>query len=123
MRSLSTSVTFSATTSLARSPAPYATDSAVVLQVTGGLDEPPHFVGAEHDGQYAGHAHRLHPDHQLGRSSVTLKKNFRPVIAVVQRHGRCAVVDQIELVAAQVLDGGRVRRAPRKRANSRTMCR
>jgi hypothetical protein len=28
---------------------------------------------------------------------------------VVQRHGRCAVVDQIELVAAQVLDGGRVR--------------
>ena len=37
-----------------------------MLQVAAGLDEPPHFIGAEHHGQYAGHAHRLHPDHQLG---------------------------------------------------------
>jgi len=56
----------------------------------------------------------LHPDHQLGPVERDFEEELQAGDRVVQRHGRCAVVDQIELVAAQVLDGGRVRRAPEK---------
>lgn len=59
----------------------------LVLQVAGRLDESPHFIGTEHDGQYAGHAHRVHPDHQLGPVERDCEEELQASDRVVQRYG------------------------------------
>ncbi|EUC18613.1 hypothetical protein PMI06_003238 [Burkholderia sp. BT03] len=86
-----------------RSPAPYATDSAVrCLRLPAASMSRRTSLGLSTEGNRWGTRTGYIPTISSGRSSVTVKKNFRPVIARFQRHGRCAVVDQIELVAAQV---------------------
>jgi len=55
-----------------------------VLQVAGRLDEAAHFIGTEHDGQYAWNAHRLHPEHQLGPIERDLEEELQAGNRVVQ---------------------------------------
>ncbi|SAL88831.1 hypothetical protein AWB68_08906 [Caballeronia choica] len=82
MRSLSTSVTFSATTSLARSPAPYATESAVwCFRLPAASMSRRTSLGLSTTGNMRGTRTGCILTISSGRSSVTVKKNFRPVIA------------------------------------------
>jgi hypothetical protein len=82
MRSLSTSATFSATTSLARSPAPYATDSAVwCFRLPAASISRRTSSGLSTTGNTRGTRTGRILTISSGRSSVTVKKNFSPVIA------------------------------------------
>ncbi len=83
-----------------------------MLQVAGGGDQAGHLLRAEHHGQRAWHPHGLHAGHQFGLIERDLEEELQSGDRGIERHGRDAVVDQMQLVAPQVLDGGGVGRAP-----------
>src|SRR5579864_1331008 len=88
MRWLSTSVTFRATTSLARSPAPYATDSAVwCFRLPAASISRRTSSGLSTTGKVRGTRTGCILTISSGRSSVISKKNFSPVIAAFSDTG------------------------------------
>ena len=80
-----------------------------MLEVAGGNDQTAHFLAAEHNRQGARDTHRLHPGHQSGLIGRDREEELQPRDRRIERDRRGAVVDQVQLVAPQILDGGRVR--------------
>src|SRR3979490_2991124 len=85
----STSRTFSATTSMARRPAPYATLSATLCLGPGGawvrarLQQPQHLFGREHAWQLAW----LVDEHEMSRRGKLTQLNDSVVLVTVREHG------------------------------------
>ena len=82
-----------------------------MLEVPGGSDQAAHLLATQHDRQGARHKHRLHLRHQLGHVQRDVEEELQSRDRRVERDRRGAVIDQVQLVAAQILDRGRIRRA------------
>ncbi len=66
---------------------------------------------AQHDGHGARQLHRLHARHQFAAAQGGVEEELQAGQRRVERDGRRAGVDQVQLEVAQVLDGGGVGRA------------
>jgi hypothetical protein len=71
-------------------------------------------VPAQHHRQGARHSHRIHLGHQLALIERDLEEKLQPRDRSIERHRRSAEIDQMQLVAPQILDRGRVGRAPKE---------
>src|SRR6185312_5302445 len=79
-------------------------------------DQSADFVAAEYDGQGTRKVNRTHLRHQLLSTERGGEEELQPGNRGVQRNRRHTAVNQMQLVAPQVLDGGSVRRASEKDA-------
>src|SRR5580698_5739100 len=82
-----------------------------MLEMTGRRDQSAHFVAAEYDGQGARKINRTHLRHQRLLSERRAEEELQAGDRRVQRNRRHAAINQMQLVAPQVLDGSSVRRA------------
>src|SRR5476649_3085832 len=85
-----------------------------MLEMTGRRDQSAHFVAAEYDGQGARKINRTHLRHQRLLSERRAEEELQAGDRRVQRNWRHAVVNQMQLIASQVLNGGRVGRTSEK---------
>jgi hypothetical protein len=70
-------------------------------------------LATQHHRQGARHLHRLHLGHQLTLIERDLEEELQPGDRRIERHRRDPVIDQVQLVAPQILNRGGVRCAPK----------
>jgi hypothetical protein len=80
----------------------------LALEVRRCGDEPGYLIAAEHHRQRVRHAYGLHPGHQLSSAERDVEEELQSGEGGIERDGRGALIDQIQLEAAQILDGGGV---------------
>ena len=115
MRWLSMSVTFSATTSLARqSGAIRHRQRRLVLQVARRRDQASRLLATQYDRQLVRHPHRSHLADQVATVERDLEEEFQAGDRRIDRHGRRTMIDHVQLVTPQVFDRDGVRRAANK---------
>ena len=84
----------------------------LVLEMAGRRNQAADFLGTEDHRQFARQMHRLHLGHQVAAVQRDGEEELQAADGRVQRGRRDAVIDQMQLVIAQILHAGRVRRAP-----------
>ena len=99
-----------------------------MLQVARRRNQAGNLVPTQHHRQGAGHSHGIHLGHQLALIERDLEEELQPRDRSIERYRRSAEIDQMQLVAPQILDRGRVGRAPKEggqlsyRANVMALC-
>ena len=84
----------------------------LVLQVAGRGDQAGDFLTAQHHRQRVRNTHRLHLVHQFAVIERDFEEELQPGDRGIERDRRDALIDQVQLVAPQILDAGGVGRAP-----------
>jgi hypothetical protein len=83
-----------------------------MLEVRGRTNQAGDFLAAQHHWQRLRDTHRTHLVHQLAVVERDLEEELQPSDRGIERDRRDALIDQVQLIAPQILDTGRVRRAP-----------
>lgn len=83
----------------------------LVFDVAGGRQQRRCLLHAQHHRHGARQLHRLHAGHQLAAAQLDIEEELQPGQGRVERDGRGASVDQMQLEATQILDRGGVGRA------------
>jgi hypothetical protein len=71
-----------------------------VLEILGGGDQARDFLAAQYHRQGTRHAHQQHPGHQLGLVGRDGEEELQCCDSRIERDGRSAAVDQVQLIAA-----------------------
>ena len=85
-----------------------------MLQVARRGDQAGHLLTAQYHRQGARETHRLHLVHQFAVIERDLEEELQPGDRSIERDRRDAVIDQMQLVAPQILHAGAVGRAPKE---------
>jgi hypothetical protein len=82
-----------------------------MFECAGALNQATGFLAAQNHRQLASHAYVTHLAHQFGTLQRHIKKEPQSGDRRVQRHRRYTAIHAVQLVSAQVLVSGGVRRA------------
>ena len=87
----------------------------LMLQVVRRRDQAGSLLPTQDHRQLVRDMHRGHLGHQLALVERDLAEELQPSDRGIERYRRGALIDQVQLVAPQILDGGGVGRAPKIR--------
>jgi hypothetical protein len=80
-----------------------------MLEVPGRTNQAGDFLAAQHHRQRVRNTHRLHLVHQFAVIERDFEEELQPGDRGIERDRRDALIDQVQLIAPQILDTGGVR--------------